>query len=345
MPGTQATVLMDGHGRTIFNAVRVGMFIGRRDLGDRTVEEVGRVLGMEHDPGQLAPTRSSLEAGTDVRTGAVLRTPYDGLPVTDWFRYDWRADLRFNGKLLLRFLRDRARQGGRWNLIGHSQGGLLIVLASKFAEDPREFAELVGRVVLIGTPLSGTLRAAEAILFGRSDLGEERLPALLAAARTWPALYQMLPAWPAVHDAKNKKPRPAEEQLTEPGGWPDLVDAEGGIPSDHLARARETQALLTGPFSALVPGVDTLVVFGRRQMTPIAVPRRGREHLHEFRNQRGDGLVPEKTTLELLPPPRSERRLVLTGKVRDHSFLSVDEDVQDAVRAFFDLPLPPLPAG
>ena len=89
--------------------------------------------------------RFLLEDGTFVVKGEVLRVPYDGLPVDIWWRYDWRADLRFNAHKLLQTLRDESQNGVRWNLIGHSQGGLVIVLASKLAESPREFASIVGR--------------------------------------------------------------------------------------------------------------------------------------------------------------------------------------------------------
>jgi pimeloyl-ACP methyl ester carboxylesterase len=344
VPGTQATTLRDGDGNLVYNAVRVQLIIGRDDLGDRTGDQVAQLLGMEHDPGQLAPKRTSLEDGTEVRTGAVLRTPYDGLPVTDWFRYDWRSDLRYNAKKLLRFLQDSSPEGGRWNLIGHSQGGLLIVLASKLAGEPREFAKLVGRVVLVGTPLAGTMRATEAILFGRDDLGADLKPAILAAARTWPALYQMLPAWPAVRGKDNRSPLPEDAQFTQPGGWPGLLDVENGIQSHLLQRARETQALLTGPFSHLAPGVDTLVIFGKHQKTPISVPRSGQTIKNEYRNQQGDSLVPEKLSQSFLGSPVHDRRIIYTGRVRAHAFLCIDEDVQRDIKTFFRQPLPPVPS-
>jgi hypothetical protein len=96
VPGTQATTLRDQLGNVVYNAVRVQLVIGRAGLGDRDPDEVGMLLGMEHAPGKLKPERTSLEDGVHLVRGDVLRTPYDGLPVTDWFRYDWRADLRYN---------------------------------------------------------------------------------------------------------------------------------------------------------------------------------------------------------------------------------------------------------
>ena len=224
VPGTQATTLRDDKGNTVYNAVRVQLLIGRGDIGDRNPEQLGKLVSMKHAPGRLKPVRTSLEYGTHIVRGDVLRTPYDGLPVTNWFRYDWRADLRFSANRLLQFLREEAETGLRWNLIGHSQGGLVIVLASKLARSPREFASMVGRVVLVGSPLAGTVRAVEALLFGRADMGKGNLPGLLAAARTWPAAYQMLPAWPAALGADGS-PRPPTEQFIWPDGWGDLSNA------------------------------------------------------------------------------------------------------------------------
>jgi pimeloyl-ACP methyl ester carboxylesterase len=344
VPGTQATSLRDHNGNVVYNAVRVQLVIGRRDLGERDATAVGMLLGMEHKPGKLKPERTSLEDGTHVVKGDVLRTPYDGLPVTDWWRYDWRADLRHNAIKLLQTLEAEREPGVRWNLIGHSQGALVIILASKLAVSPRQFAEMVGRVVLVGGPIAGTVRALEAILFGREDLGEDNLPGILAAARTWPALYQMLPSWPCALD-EDDQPLGADLQFCTPGGWPDLVDVDGGIPSDLLQRARETQALLTGPFSHLVPGVDTLVIMGKRQMTPISVPRRGGIFVAEYRNQKGDSLVPEKITQELIGTPIHDRRRIFEGKVKAHAMLCVDPQVQKLIGTFFEQPLPPLPAG
>jgi pimeloyl-ACP methyl ester carboxylesterase len=343
VPGTQATALRDQDGRGVYNAVRVQLVIGRGDLGGRDPDEVGKLLGMEHAPGRLKPVRTSLEDGTHVVRGDVLRTPYDGLTVDNWFRYDWRADLRFNAYKLLQTLRDGAQDGVRSNLIGHSQGGLIIVLASKLAESPREFATLVGRVVLVGAPLAGTVRALEAILFGRQDLGKQNLPGILAAARTWPALYQMLPAWPAAVSQKGK-PLAPEQQFIWPAGWGALL--QQGIQDDLLLRARETQALLRGPYSHLAPGVDTLTIMGKRQNTPISVPKRGGQFVQDYKNQKGDSLVPEAITSGEIGQPLFDRRRIFTGnKVNAHAMLCVDPGVQKLIGEFFTQPLLPIPAA
>ncbi len=340
VPGTQATALRDREG-TIYNVVRVQLLVGRSDIGDRDPDALGRLLAMEHVPERLSPEKSTLEPDNFVARGDVLRVPYDGLPVDIWWRYDWRADIRWNALKLLSTLREESRGGRRWNLIGHSQGGLVIILASKLAESPREFASMVGRVVLVGAPIAGTVRALEAILFGRADLGDEHLPGLLAAARTWPALYQMLPSWAAALD-NNGDPRPPDKQFDQPGGWGALTSADAPIREDLLLRARETQALLTGPFSHL-GSVDVLTIFGKQQMTPIHVALKGSTYEQKYRNQMGDGLVPEKITQKHIGAPVHDRRLVLTKPVKAHAMLCVDPDVQDVIDTFFGEPLLPLP--
>jgi hypothetical protein len=201
---------------------------------------------------------------------------------------------------------------------------------------------MVGRVVLVGVPISGTVRALDALLFGRADLNEENLPGLLAAARTWPSLYQMLPAWPCALD-NNGQPRPSDKQLTVPGGWGRVPLPEHPIREDLLTRARETQALLTGPFSHL-GSVDTFTIFGKRQDTPVSVPLSGSTYVQRYGFEEGDSLVPVKITQDHLGEPVHDRRLVLTGKVNAHAMLCVDPEVQNVIGKFFKQPLLPLPA-
>jgi len=342
VPGTQATVLTDGTGKRVYNAVRVGLQIGRRDLGKRDPDEVGRLLAMEHVPGQLKATKTSLEAGTFILKGEVVKVPYDGLSRTDEFRYDWRADLRYNALRLLALLRDEAKNGQRWNLIGHSQGGLIIVLASKLAESPREFATLVGRVALVGTPLAGTVRALDALLFGREDLGAERLRGILAAARTWPALYQMLPAWRAAVTPTGEE-LPFEKQFIFSEGW--AGHATQGIQADLLQRARETQALLRGPFSYMSPGVEVLVLFGKRQDTPTHVERDGDIFSQDYSSAAGDSLVPELLTGAFLGEAAYETRISVSGNIKAHAMLCADPEIQSRIRKFLKKPLPPLPTA
>ena len=161
VPGTQASSLADQNGTVVYNAVRVGTGLQKDDLGGRPVSEWQRLLSVEHAPGSWEPTRTSLDPGTELRAVSVVRTPYDRLwsHVEPW-PYDWRMDMRWNARQLLQYLAANKPPDGRWNLIGHSQGGLVIVLASQVTTDVEEFSRLVARVVLVGRNHEGGRCAA-----------------------------------------------------------------------------------------------------------------------------------------------------------------------------------------
>ena len=320
VPGTQATTLRDQDGVTVYNAVRVSLGLQKKDLGGRPPVEWQDLLSIEYEPGKLEPARTSLLPGTEIGPGPVVMTPYDRLPgPPETFPYDWRIDIRLNARGLVERLRRDKPADGRWNLIGHSQGGLVILLASHFTTDPGEFSRLVARVVLVGCPTAGTQRALEALAVGRGDFGEE--PALYDAARgmaqTWPALYQMLPAWDSVLDPNGDLVTPAK-QFTSIGGYPGIWRA--GMSEDHLARAKETHLLLERPLSRFGSGVATLIVQGEKQQTPTRMTRTGatlattgqklgsRPQL-AFGETKGDTLVPSETTIGWAGPLYGERVL------------------------------------
>lgn len=343
VPGTQASSLADQNGTVVYNAVRVSTGLQKDDLGGRPPSEWQTLLSVEHPPGSWEPTRTSLDPTTQLRAASVVRTPYDRLwsHVEPW-PYDWRLDMRHNARLLLKHLADNKPAGGRWNLIGHSQGGLIIVLASQVTADLAEFSRLVARVVLVGSPLAGTMKATDALLWGSEGLGKANVAAALGMARTWPALYQMLPSWRAVLKAGGSQ-FPDEQQLIHPGGWPGKRGV--GIQEDLLQRARETQTLLHGPFSRFGSGVIALAFHGQKQMTPVSVIRRGNSYPKDrtMKNEKGDTLVPSQKTLEWGGGPFANRVALLTGNPRRHAELCDDEDVVDLTLDFLDEPAPPPP--
>ena len=342
VPGTQASSLADQNGTVVYNAVRVSTGLQKDDLGGRPPTEWQTLLGLEHAPGEWQPTRTSLDPAVQLRPVSVVRTPYDRLwSHVDPWPYDWRVDMRYNAQLLLQYLADHKPPDGRWNLIGHSQGGLIIVLASQLTAGVDDFSKLVARVVLIGAPLAGTMRATEALLWGSEGLGKEHVAAALGMARTWPALYQMLPSWRAVLKTGGDQ-FPDEQQLIHPGGWPGSWGV--GIQEDLLQRARETQTLLHGPFSRFGPGVIAFAFQGQKQMTPVTVIRRGDNYPKDrtMKNEKGDTLVPSKKTLEWGGGPFSNHVGLLTGNPRRHAELCDDEDVVDLTLDFLDEPSPPV---
>src|SRR5690606_14501377 len=132
-----------------------------RGVQGKSNDELIELLGMEHRPGQLAPAKTSLKPGTSLLPGHVLRVAYNQFDGENAFRYDWRADMRHTATQLLEFITQRKPANGRWNLVGHSQGGLLIIIASKLMNAPDEFSRFVASATLVGAPVAGTLNAAE----------------------------------------------------------------------------------------------------------------------------------------------------------------------------------------
>lgn len=297
LPGTQATTLRDGAGRVVYNAVEMSLPLVPKSLGGHPKSEWVPLMGLEYAPGELRPRRTSLLPGTEISAGAVVASAYQPLPPA-WKRwpYDWRLDMRDNAMALLDDLRARAARGeGRATLVTHSQGGLIAVVASKLAA-AGEFAALVSRAFLVAPPLAGTMRAAEALALGSPSLGKPDQPLALAMARSWPAIYQMLPAWPCAVDAAGNE-LPEDRQLLSPGGWPSRP-GEPPVPDDMLQRARDAQALLRDPLAGFA-GVEVAVVLGTDQQTPLALVREG-DAFTGLRSEKkaGDDLVPYIRTLD-----------------------------------------------
>lgn len=346
IPGTQATSLQDQNGTVVYNAVRVGLGLNGDELGGRPPEEWGRVMGVQTPPDGWAPSRTSLEPGTAILPHSVVGAAYDRMMAfADPWPYDWRLDMRHNARQLLDFMRANKPANGRFNLIGHSQGGLVIVLASKLTFDLNEFSRLVARVILVGCPLAGTMRATEALLWGSEGLGSDRAKEAREMAVTWPALYQMLPSWRAV-EKKKDEPLGEEVQFLQPGGWPPPFDQ--GIQADLLKRGREAAALLAGPLARFGTGTMSMSFLGKRQMTPVALRRTAAglpDDRSAMRNQQGDSLVPYAKTLAWGGTAFADQVVALTGKPNAHGMLCNDLEVLDMTQRFLEAPAPPAPTA
>ena len=342
IPGTQATTLKDGTGRVVYDAVAVGVPLLPKSLGGRPRSEWVALMSMEHEPGYLEPTRTSLEPGTTIEPDFVVQSPYNLFPkyFEEW-PYDWRADLRWNSQRLLDDLRARARQGSpRVSLVGHSQGALLIVLASKQA-DPGEFARLVSRVVFAGAPFAGTTRAVEALVFGSTDLGAKERALAMQMARTWPAIYQMLPAWACVTDAQGN-PLPDDQQLLHAGGWP--AGSNDGVTEDMLDRASAVQRMLVDPFSGFGPGISVTTVLGTNQDTGHTLIRAGDAFTRIVtRKASGDNLVPFGETIDWGGNPLHFTVVPFAGQTRPHAELCCDVGVAPFIVSRITAPAPPPP--
>ena len=137
VPGTEASSLFDESGRVIWNAVRASLGLSKEELGGRPPSQWTALLSLAHKPGVWAPSRTSLEDGTDITADLVVQTPYDRLwnMIDDVFPYDWRCDIRYNAQLLNDHIASMytASGGQRLTLIGHSQGCLVILPRPKAA--------------------------------------------------------------------------------------------------------------------------------------------------------------------------------------------------------------------
>jgi pimeloyl-ACP methyl ester carboxylesterase len=292
--GTGGITFIDNAGKDIGYPVKMQLGVASKGLLGRSAAELIDLLSMEHIPGQIAPAKTSLLPGMSLRPGHVLLVAYNQVPSDfNHFLYDWRADIRYSAQQLLDFLQQRQPPNGRWNLVGHSQGGLLIVLASKLLQNRDDFEKLVASVTLVGTPLAGTVNSARAILKG-DQMGDAASPAFKQIIRSWPSIHQMLPAWPSVLDGQGTE-LPAGEQLIQPGGWA----VEGPISDDMLLRAREAQAMLRDPLGWMEGDIDVAAVMGRNRQTSLRVLRSETSlDADSLTKELGDTLVPHDRTIQ-----------------------------------------------
>ena len=267
VPGTGGISFKDNRGNNLGYPVKMQIGAMTGGLIGRSAPDLVALLSMQHTPGQWEPVQTSLEPGTSIEPHQVLMAAYNQLPDFQHFLYDWRADLRYNAKRLCDFLRQTS-PNQRWKLVGHSQGGLIISLAATLMEDEEEFSKYVSHVVLVGAPLAGTVKSAIALLEGE-QFGPKAAPYVKRFMRTWPALYQMLPAWPMVMTGDNLAP--PERQQMEPTGWV----GHPGITNDMLLRGRQVQKMLRDPLSHREGNVQVSLLMARNRKTPLATVHKG----------------------------------------------------------------------
>jgi pimeloyl-ACP methyl ester carboxylesterase len=126
-----------------------------------------------------------------------------GRPAYHVFAYDWRRDLVESARALHEHLEALAEARGdpnaRFNLIGHSMGGLVARYYLRYGtaepgEGPVTWAgaRRIHRLVLVATPNGGSIPALNAVLNGeRVGLSYTTMSASVTARM--PSLYQLLP--------------------------------------------------------------------------------------------------------------------------------------------------------
>jgi len=328
VPGTGGITLMDNKGNDLGYPVKMRLGVLTKGvLAGLPADELVALLSMAHVPGQWAPFRTSLKEGVSIRPGHVLQVAYNQIPTSyNVFLYDWRADLRWNAQELIDFLVHRKPQDARWNLVGHSQGALIIILASKLLPAPLRWDDLVASVTLVGAPIAGTVNAAAALLNG-DQMGEAGVDAFRKILRTWPALYQMLPAWPVLVDDAGS-PVPLEQQITRAAGWAGVE----GIDADLLLRARETQPLLRDPF-ATMGDIRVSVLLGRNRNTAVNLLAADPLTSKPAKSQLGDTLVPHDQTLAWLGGHFAQFVITHPSPCNVHAMLCNDPGITTRIKS------------
>ena len=145
------------------------------------------------------------------------------------FTYDWRRDLVESARALhdrLEALADAAGDPGlRFNVVGHSMGGLVARYYLRYGvAEPDEDAPVtwagarrIQNLVLVATPNAGSIPALDAILSGaRVGLSYTTMAASVIARM--PAMYQLLPpaGAPALLDHRGE---PLSADLHDIGTW------------------------------------------------------------------------------------------------------------------------------
>lgn len=213
------------------------------------------------------------------------------------FTYDWRRDLvesaRRLGSVLDALAEESGRMDARFNVVGHSMGGLVARYYLRYGDaepgGPVTWAgaRRIAHLVLVATPSGGSPPALEALLSG-TRVGFSNTTLSAAVVAHMPALYELLP--PAgTRPLLDEKRQPIDLDLHDPATWehfgwgPWATGARGGAaPAPEqafleavLSRARAFHAALARPPLGACP-VRVTVLGGDCLATPAraVVPKR-----------------------------------------------------------------------
>jgi len=326
--GTGGITFDDNHGNDIGYPVVMKLGIASDGLLGRTAREYVPLLSMEHKTGQIAPVKTSLAPGISLHPGHVLKVAYNQVPSSfSNFLYDWRCDLRYTASQLLKYLRKNKPVSGKWNIVGHSQGALLIVLASKLLPNRDSFMKMVRSVILVGAPLAGTVNSARALILG-DQFGKAASPDFKKILRTWPSLYQMVPAWNSVVNRQGNE-LPADKQLNGAKGWDSYPSA---IP-DWLDRTDKVQELLKNPFGFMSGVQKKAILLARNRHTRVKIlSQSGKLDTDKLKRELGDTLVPHDRTLNWVGQSIWSSVKTFNSPCNEHSMLLNDPTILGTIR-------------
>ncbi len=221
------------------------------------------------------------------------------------FAYDWRRDLvesaRRLGEYLEALARARGEEDARFNIVGHSMGGLVARYYLRYGDaepgGPVTWAgaRRISQLILVATPNSGSIFALDAALNG-NPVGMSNTTLAARVIARMPSIYQLMPpreATPLV----DRKGDPLDVSLQDLETWKrfgwgpwnpsgeDVAAEERSFVGALLNRAHAFQEALARSPDSMCP--VPVVVLGRR------LPAHGDE---------GGGFRPSGTKSALRPP-------------------------------------------
>jgi len=190
----------------------------------------------------------------------------------EFYDYDWRLPVCESGQALAERL--RALRGARCAIVAHSMGGLVSRAALALPDTGH-----VERVVLLGTPNSGSFAAVQAL---RGTYAVVRKVARLDTSSAERLAAQVFNSFPSLYDLLPHGACAGRLDLFDAHSWP----AEGPQPRGALLQAaREAR-------DRLAPADERFaVVAGVGEETVTAIARRREDFVYTL-TRHGDGTVP-----------------------------------------------------
>ncbi|HYB91428.1 MAG TPA: hypothetical protein VEC38_10315 [Candidatus Binataceae bacterium] len=292
------------------------------------------------------------------------------------FPYDWRYSIVQSAEALVQFVvrlqQKQMKSVGGWDhqfdFAVHSMGGLVLrAFVDAWRKSGIATPPPVGQIVYIATPHLGSLDAAVALITGETPLfgGRKELRKL---ARTFPAVYELLPRFPqAVVRAG------IELDIFDENNWqkntvdPDSRNSGYDVQQVHLTAAKTVLTNLPSPTDPAfgIPPQDQLVIFGNKCKSVMLRVEVGPDpdRMYDFDHATpgpGDDVVPVQSALlsgiasvEIQAGDVSYFHPVERGMMASdmHAFLPALDEVATIVGRFFqrqrgtDLLPRGLPAG
>jgi pimeloyl-ACP methyl ester carboxylesterase len=138
------------------------------------------------------------------------------------FAYDWRQSNEFTARALQRFVEPLVQRrrvtapDTRLVLVGHSMGGLI----ARYYAECLDSRKLTRKVITIGTPYLGSIKALLVLANGFARIGPVKLQ-LGELARSLPSVAELLPAYDCLQRADGQTP--VGELLSDIPGLPEVA--------------------------------------------------------------------------------------------------------------------------